>query len=117
VEINITGRHMEITDAIRTYVTDRLSRFEEDFPRVENVHVILNVEKYRHMAEVVVQGGNHLRVESEETSDDMYVSIDGAVDKAEKQLRRARDKVQNHNKESLAVAEVEIQAKLEPDEA
>ena len=108
MEIQVTGRHMEITEAITNYARDRVEDALGAFPRVESVHVILNVEKYRQSAEVCLQASNHLRVEGKEESDDMYASIDGAVDKVAKQMRKAKDKVQSHKADGIAKTEVEL---------
>ncbi|MBU0679661.1 MAG: ribosome-associated translation inhibitor RaiA [Verrucomicrobia bacterium] len=117
MQISVTARHMEITDAIRDYAERRVEEAIMDFPRVENVHVILDVEKYRHKAEIVVQAANHIRVEAEAESDDMYVSIDNAAEKAQKQLRKLRDKVQDHkSRESLAAIELDVQSSSEVSE-
>ena len=114
MHINVTGRHMDITDAIRDYATQRVEQELGDFPRIESVHAILSVEKYRHKAEIVVQAKNHIRVDAREESEDMYASIDTAVDKAEKQLRRLRDKIQDHkSRERLADVELEIKTSQE----
>jgi len=114
MQITVTGRHLEITDALRDYAMDRVTQGLAEFPRVESVHVILDVEKYRHLAELVVQARNHIKVDAREESDNMYASIDGAVEKAEKQLRRLRDKVQDHkSRESIAEVELGIQAAKE----
>ncbi len=108
MQISVTGRHMDITDAIRTYAQDKVEGELAEFPRVVNVHVILDIEKYRHLAEIVIQAANHIQVDARAESDDMYVSIDGAIDKASKQLRRLRDKVQSHKtREKLADIEIE----------
>jgi len=96
MQISVTGRHVDITDAIRDYAEDKVQHDLGGFPRVEHVHVILNIEKHRHLAEVVIQARNHIRVEADHESDDMYSSIDACVEKAGRQLRRLRDKVQNH---------------------
>ncbi len=110
MQISVTGRHVEITDSIRTYAEDRVRHDLSDFTRVEFVHVILDVEKYRHIAEIVVQAKNHIRLEADHESDQMYASIDEAVEKMARQLRRLRDKVQNHkNRTSLADAELAAQ--------
>jgi len=112
VQISVTGRHLQITDAIRDFTHERLQHALLDYPRIESVHVILDVEKYRHLAEVVVQAPNHVRVEAREESDDMYASIEGAVEKAAKQLRRHRDRVTDHKaREGLAELELDAQAK------
>lgn len=108
--IQITGRHVEITDAIRGYVNDRLMPTLNDYPSVEHAHVILDVEKFRHLAGIVIQGKNRLRVESSSETDDMYKSIDSALEKIDRQLRRARDKRLNYKasdqRERLADREI-----------
>jgi putative sigma-54 modulation protein len=102
---------MDITDAIRHYIETKVEPELADFPRVETVHIILEVEKYRRLAEIVVQGANHVRVDAKADSDDMYASIDGALDKAVRQLRKLRDKVQDHkSRESLANADMRAHA-------
>lgn len=111
MQISVTARHMDITDAIRTYAEDKVGEELSEFTRLMSVHVILDIEKYRHIAEIVAEGSHHIRIEAESTSDDMYVSIDQAVEKAAKQLRRSRDKIQDHkHRESLAEVELEVQA-------
>jgi putative sigma-54 modulation protein len=110
VQISVTGRHVEITDAIRDCVHTKLQHDFAEFPRIESVHVILDVEKYRHWAEVVIQAPNHVRLEAKHESDDMYVSIDGAVEKVAKQLRRLTDKVHHSHKTRERLAEVDIEA-------
>ncbi len=94
--INLTGRHVEITDALRAHVEERIRAALADFPRVESVHVVLNLEKHRHIAEIDVRGPHHLRVEAREETHDMYAAFDNAVEKALKQMRRWADKVHEH---------------------
>lgn len=106
MQISVTGRHMEITDAIRDYSHEKVQHALTEFPRVESVHVILDVEKYRHIAEVVIHAPAHIRLEARHESDNMYISIDGAADKAAKQLRKAWDRMQERKtREKLAGAE------------
>jgi len=112
VQISVTGRHMDITDAIRDYTYDKLQQALAEFPRVDSVHVILDVEKYRHVAEVVIHAPNHILVEAREVSDDMYVSIDGATEKGARQLRKHWDKMSDHkSREKLG----QLEAKAESD--
>lgn len=114
MQVTVTGRHMEITDAIRSHVHERVERALVDFPEVLKVHVILQVEKYRHIAEVVIQASHHQHVEAREDSPDMYVSIDRVLEKAARQLRRHRDKVKDYRtREGLAEVELETQAAQE----
>ena len=81
MDIQITGRNLAVNDVLKEYVNSRLGPVVADHPRVESCHVILAHEKYRHMAEVVVQGRDKLRAEAAETTDDMYASIDAAAEK------------------------------------
>lgn len=108
MQISITGRHMDISDTMREHIHGKLEQTFAEFPRIESVHVILDLQKYLHMAEVVLQAPHHIRIEAKHTSEDMYASIDESIDKAAKQLRRTYDKVQDHKShESLGELEAE----------
>ena len=110
MQISVTGRHMEVTEAIRDFAHERVEHELADFPRILNAHVILSVEKHRQIAEVVAQGPHHMRVEAKEESNDMYASITAAVEKTARQIERQVEKWQNHKgKESLSHAETRVQ--------
>ena len=110
MDIQITGRNVTVNDNLRSYVEDRLLPLMADYPRVESCHVILAHEKYRNTAEVVIQGRDKLRVEAEETTDDMYASIDAATLKIDKQLRKSRDKMIERHHERQKLTDVEKKA-------
>jgi len=92
MRIEITGRHVEVTDAIKEYARKRVEHHLADFPFVQSVHVILDVEKFRRIAEIVVTGRSHLQTEARDESEDLYASIDRVVDKVVRQLNRFREK-------------------------
>ena len=94
--IEITARHMNMGQEVHDYAQQKSETMLVDFPRVEHIHVILDHQKHMFVGEVVVQGRNHIRIEAEESSDDIMKSLDIAFDRAEKQLRKDRDKVQEH---------------------
>lgn len=96
MQVHITGRHVEITDGIRDHIYDKVERTLVDFPRVEDVRIILELQKIMHSAEVLVQGKD-IHVEGKASSENMYTSIDDALDKAERQLRKLREKIQAHH--------------------
>ncbi len=104
--IEITGRHMEVSDAMKTYAEDKALRLTTEFPRVENIHIIMDVQKFRHLAEVLIQGA-HMRIEASETTDEMYSALDAAFEKAERQIRRLRGKIQHKNRNRPSLPEVE----------
>jgi ribosome hibernation promoting factor len=89
--VQYTARHMELTDALRNYTQAKLEKMKRHMEMIVEAHIILSVEKYRHKAEVTLQG-KRSTVSGFEVSGDMYQSIDGAFDKIEKQLRRQKDR-------------------------
>jgi len=107
MEITVTGRHVEATPSIKEYAATKLDHIGIDFPRILSAHFILDVEKYRHMAELVLQCGNHISIEARDTSDDLYASIDKVVDKVARQLRKYKTKIQNHRPRNAATLHVE----------
>jgi len=98
MQVSITGRHVNVTDNIKAHVDEKLERCLGMFPRIETVHVVLDMEKHDNVAEVVVQAANHIRVTSTERSENLYDAIDRAVEHTERQMRKQRDKVQDYHK-------------------
>ena len=94
--IEVTVRHMDKKGNLQDYAQRKAEMIVEEFPKIEYVHVILDVERHRNIAEVFVQSKKHVRVEAKESSDDMIASIDIAINKAEKQLRKLSDRLHDH---------------------
>ena len=95
MNINLTGRQLEITPAIRDYVISKLSRVARHFDRVIDIDVILSVEKLKQKAEANVRvRGKDIFVEA--NSDDMYASIDSLVDKLDRQILRYKEKNESY---------------------
>ncbi len=98
MQVSITGRHVNVTSNIKDHVNEKLERCLGIFPRIETVHVILDMENRDYMSEVVVQAANHIRVTAMEKSENMYDAIDRSIEHTERQMRKQRDKVQDHHK-------------------
>jgi putative sigma-54 modulation protein len=98
MQVSITGRHVNITDNVKAHVEDKLERCLGLFPRIESVKVILETENREQVAEVIIQGSDHIRVAAKETSENLYDAIDRALEHAERQMRKQRDKVKDHHK-------------------
>jgi len=91
MNLNLSGHHLEVTPAIRTYVQSKLERVTRHFDHVIDAHVILTVEKLRQKAEVTLHvRGKELHCESEEQ--DLYAAIDLLVDKLDRQVLRYKEK-------------------------
>ena len=100
MNLNITGRHVEVTPAIRDYVTSKLDRVIRHFDNVTSVGVILSVEKLKQKAEVTLHvRGKDIFVESDDA--DLYAAIDSMTDKLDRQVQKYKQKMAEHNHESL----------------
>lgn len=92
MNLNVSGHHVEVTPAIRTYVQAKLERVSRHFDHVIDAHVILSVEKLRQKAEVTLHvPGKELHCESEQQ--DLYAAIDLLADKLDRQVLRYKDKL------------------------
>ena len=95
MNLHLTGHHIEITPAMRDYVTGKLDRITRHFDSVIDVRVILSVEKLKHKIEANVHlSGKDIFVESHDT--DMYAAIDTLVDKLDRQILRHKEKNFEH---------------------
>jgi putative sigma-54 modulation protein len=95
MQMNLTGHHVDITDALRQYVTTKFERLERHFDSVTNVHVVLSVEKLQQKAEAKmhVSGAD---VFADSIHEDMYAAIDALVDKLDRQVKKHKEKLQTH---------------------
>jgi len=108
MQVSITGRHVELTEPLKTYTKEKLMHLKHSFDQVVDVHVVLSVEKFRQCCEVTIQA-NRLTIHGSHMTEDMYASIDGVVDKLNRQLKRYRAKMRKHqgvplNESSIAVS-------------
>ena len=95
MNLNITGHHIEVTPAIRDYVTGKLDRVLRHFDQVTSSHVILSVEKLQQKAEVTLHvKGKDIFVEN--AHEDLYAAIDQLMDRLDRQVCRHKDRLQNH---------------------
>lgn len=91
LKLEITGRHVKVTPALRTFVKDKLTKVRKLVDGPLEVHAILTVEKHRHIAEVVAHG-RHLKLSAREATSDMYTSIGESLEKLETQARKHKEK-------------------------
>ncbi|MCD6188060.1 MAG: ribosome-associated translation inhibitor RaiA [Desulfuromusa sp.] len=100
MQIAVTFRHMESSDALRSYVEEKLARVKKYIEEPIDAQVVLSVQKkINHRAEVVMVAKG-LTMKSSESKEDMYAAIDLMVDKIERQLKRYKDKLKRHKGDS-----------------
>ncbi len=102
MNLNLTGHHLEITPAIRDYISSKLQRITHHFDHVIDVNVILSVEKLRRKIEASV----HVRgkdIFCENADADMYAAIDGLVDKLDRTIIKHKEKSLEHRHNGAAL--------------
>lgn len=97
MQINLSGHHVDISSALREYVTSKLSKLERHFDHVTNANVVLTVEKLSQKAEasINVSGG---QLFADAVEEDMYAAIDALADKLDRQIRRHKEKLTDHHR-------------------
>jgi len=95
MQINLSGHHVEVTSSLREYVDTKFLKLERHFDHINNVHVVLTVEKLNQKAEanVHINGGE---VFAKAVNSDMYASIDTLVDKLDRQILKYKGKMAQH---------------------
>lgn len=95
MQINLSGHHIEITDSLRDYVNNKFQKLERHFDDINNVHVVLNIEKLSQIAEATfhVNGGE---IHAKSDHQDMYVAIDSLIEKLDRQVLKHKDKLKQY---------------------
>ena len=92
MQINLSGHHIEITDPLRDFVNSKFAKLERHFEQINNVQVILTVEKLNQIAEAKLNvNGGEIFANSQQA--DMYAAIDTLIDKLDRQLIKHKDKL------------------------
>ncbi|MDI1472013.1 MAG: ribosome-associated translation inhibitor RaiA [Thermodesulfovibrio sp.] len=108
MKLNIKGRNIEVTDALRQYIEKRLSKFSKFLNDLSEAVVTISTEKFTHKIDVLLKVNGHL-IQAEGKTEDLYSAVDQVVEKLEKQVLKYKEKIQNKNKKDntkhLAVSE------------
>jgi putative sigma-54 modulation protein len=94
-QLSVTFRHMDPSDALKTYVAERTGKLSKYIDRPLETQVTLAVQKFRQIAEVVINA-NGIRIAGQEAHEDMYAAIDLVMDKIERQVKKYREKIRKH---------------------
>ncbi len=99
MQVAVTFRHMEADEGVKAYVKEKVEKLQKYVENPREVHVVLAVEKFRHIAEITVVG-NGGTFNSQGRDNDLYAAIDQMVDKMERQIRERREKVRKKRSSS-----------------
>ena len=95
MQVNITFRHLESTEALKSHANDKVQHIQRYIDRPSEAHVVLYVENLEHHADINLKAGPFL-LRGRAKSGDMYASIDAAAEKIERQLKKHKEKLKNH---------------------
>jgi len=100
MEITVTFRHMEPSESLKTYAEEKISKIKKYLYSPMEAHVVLGVEKFRHMADVTLRVDGTMIKGMEET-ENMYSAIDQVMDKLEAQVKKHRSKIRERRAENI----------------
>jgi len=115
MQIDLTGHHVELSDALRSYVHQKIERLQRHFDKVLDAHVILTVEKLDHKAEATMQMSGQ-RIYADATAENMYAAIDALTDKLDRQLIKHKEKRNDHHRNEGLQAKASPASETPPDE-
>ena len=97
MQINISGHHVDLTEALKNYIEEKLEKLNRHIDKITSINVILNIENKDHLAEATVRfsGGE---IFAEASASDMYAAIDNLSDKLDRQILKHKEKqvARNH---------------------
>jgi putative sigma-54 modulation protein len=103
MQISVTFRQIEPSEALKNYVTDRLNKFKRYLDGPVEAHVVLGLEKFRHLADVTIDSNGRI-IKGREENVDMYAAIDLVMDKIDMQLKKLRERMREKGDRSRAAA-------------
>lgn len=116
MSVNVKGKNLEVTQALREYVEKRVARITKYFSDVRDITAVLKVEKNLHIVEITVNA-NSVLLRAEERTGDMYEAIDLVVEKIERQIRKYKTKLSKRFREtSNFKSELIVQAAVGPED-
>jgi putative sigma-54 modulation protein len=94
MQTSVTFKNIDSSDHLKNYVTEKLGRFDRLLDNPAEANVVLQVEKFRHIAEINILG-DRLTINGKEETEDMYSAIDMVLDKLEKQIKKNKQKIRD----------------------
>ena len=114
-QIHVTGRDVQVTEAMKNYAMEKVAKIERFTQRIIDVHITMEIQKLEHRVDIVLKV-DHVKIKSQAVSTDMYVSVDQAVGKIEKQLRRYKKRIQDHTAKGVQVIDLKVNVLKRPEE-
>ncbi len=104
MQTSVTFKNLNSSDHLKNYVCDKLDRFDRLLDNPAGANVVLRVEKFRHIAEINING-DRMTINGKEETEDMYSAIDMVLDKLEKQIKKGKEKTRERRSKAKAKAQ------------
>ncbi len=112
MQIRFSGKHMEVTPALREYATTKLQKLERFFTHVQDIHVVESITRNTHIVEVTLNADGTV-IRAEERADDMYAALDLVTDKLERQLKKFKERHEHKRGDIEGFMPAELPAEVE----
>ena len=103
--VTVTVRHEQVTDALRDHAHKKIEGLHLDYPRIIEAKAILDVQKNRHIAEIILFCANHITIEAHTEGKDMYAALDETIEKIARRMRKHKTRLlkkhRPHRNESI----------------
>jgi len=103
----VTGRNVEVTEAMKTYAVEKVSKIEKYGLRIVDVAITMDIQKLVHKIDIKVKV-DHILIKSHADSESMYASIDMAVDKLQTQIRKYHARIRDHHHKGVHVIDMNV---------
>ncbi len=111
--IQVIGRSVQVTEAMKNYAWDKLSKMERLHPHIMHVHVTMDIHKLEHSVEIMAKF-QHFFIKVHASSSDMYASIDKAIERLVAQLRRWKGRIQDYHRKKLSEVDMQVNVLKRP---
>jgi len=106
-DITLVGRNVDVTESMKNYAIEKISKIDKFSDRIIDVAIRMDIQKLQHKADLTMKV-DHVVIKSSAITDDMYVSIDQAVNKLQTQLIKYRKRIQQHNAKKLSTVDMKV---------
>lgn len=111
--LDIIGRNIEVTETMRAYIWNKISKIERFHNHIMYVHIALELQNLEHFCTIVLKF-NHFKIKVQSSSTDMYASIDEAINRLQVVISRYKSRIQDHHKKALSAIDMEVNVLRRP---
>ncbi len=113
-EIEVIGRNVQVTDGMKQHAYDKLAKIERFADRILQIHCTMDIHKLEHRVDLILWVDN-VKIKVAASSNDMYVSLDKAVARLERKMRRYHERIRAHHEKGVPAAKMQVEVVRSPD--